>query len=297
MRYTTLSAKKPEIVRWYWRVTAICASCLLLGGFLVVPSIFDSAPQLRISKTILRGFGIGLLALGFSLAAISSFCSRSWAFSAEHVFMPCIFACLIGFSNVPYCFLISTRFQWNIAAMTTTIGAATTAFLFTVLYFFARRRLARSRHQQNTYSDDINLLHRPSNASASVSYHTQGYFANHFANMYPAARTPPAMVAVTQPDGQPLNDSELQRRRMSDLLHKPEPQISPATSPFNRIDFVVDETESPLNGYYAPTGGSHLASHSLDDPSWRSRNTSWVTNDTRRNSSREERRREIEMGR
>lgn len=113
--------------------------------------------------------------------------------------------------------------------------------------------------------------------------------------MYPAARTPPGMVDVTPPDEQPLNDVELQRRRMSDLLHKPETQPSPATNPFNRIDFIVDETESPLNGYYAPT--NHLANHSLDDPSWRSRNASWVTNDTRRNSSREERRREIEMGR
>ncbi|CAD0086558.1 unnamed protein product, partial [Aureobasidium mustum] len=289
MRYTTLSAKKSEIVRVGQRDGFM--------SFLVIPSIFDSEPQLRISKTILGGFGIGLLALGFSLAALSSFCSRSWSFSAEHVFIPCIFACLIGFLNVPYCFIISTRFQWNVAAMTTTIGAAATAFLFTILYFFARRRLIRSKAEQNTHSDDINLLRRPSNASASGSYHTQSYFANHFANMYPAARTPPAMAAVTPPDEQPLNDSELQRRRMSDLLHKPEPQISPATSPFNRIDFNVDETESPLNGYYAPTSGNHLATQSLDDPSWRSRNASWVTNDSRRNSSREERRREIEMGR
>lgn len=84
---------------------------------------------------------------------------------------------------------------------------------------------------------------------------------------------------------------------MSDLLHKPEPQIAPATSPFNRIDFNVDETESPLNGYYAPTRETHLATRSLDDPSWCSRNASWATDDSRRNSSREERRREIEMGR
>ncbi|KAH0167928.1 hypothetical protein KCU67_g3696, partial [Aureobasidium melanogenum] len=261
--------------------------------FLVIPSIFDSEPQLRISKKILGGFGIGLLALGFSLAALSSFCSRSWAFTAEHVLIPCIFACLIGFLNVPYCFIISTRFRWNVAAMTTMIGAASTAFLFTISYFFARRRFTQSKPEQNTHSDDINLLRRPSNTSASGSYHTQSYFANHIANMYPAARTPPGMVAVTPPDEQPLNDVELQRRRMSDLLHKPETQPSPATSPFNRIDFIVDETESPLNGYYAPT--NHLATHSLDDPSWRSRNASWVTNDTRRNSSREERRREIEM--
>ncbi|KAI4794993.1 hypothetical protein E4T44_12432, partial [Aureobasidium sp. EXF-8845] len=136
MRYTTLSANKSEGVRWYWRTAAICASCLILGGFLVVPSIFDAEPQLRISKTVLGGFGVALLALGFSLAALTCFCSRSWAFSAEHVFIPCIFACLIGFLNVPYCFIISTRFQWNVIAMVTTIGAATTAFIFTVLYFF-----------------------------------------------------------------------------------------------------------------------------------------------------------------
>ncbi|KAG9692285.1 hypothetical protein KCU95_g7380, partial [Aureobasidium melanogenum] len=294
MRYTTLSAKEPEIVRWYWRIAAICASCLILGGFLVIPSIFDSEPQLRVSKTTLSGFGIGLLALGLSLAALSSFCSRSWAFTAEHVLIPCIFACLIGFLNVPYCFIISTRFQWNVAAMTTTISSASTAFLFTILYFFARRKFTQLKPEQTTYSDNVNLLRRPSNTSASGSYHTQNYFTNHIANMHPTARTPPA---TTPPDEQSLDDVELQRRRMSDLLHKPESQQSIATSPFNRIDFIVDETESPLNGYYAPTGGSHLAAHSLEDPSWRSRNASWVTNDSRRNSSREERRREIEMGR
>jgi hypothetical protein len=268
----------------------------------VVPSIFDAEPQLRISKTVLGGFGVALLALGFSLAALTCFCSRSWAFSAEHVFIPCIFACLIGFLNVPYCFIISTRFQWNVVAMVTTIGAATTAFVFTILYFFARRRLTQSRPKRNTNSDNINLLRRPSNASASGSYHTQSYFANHFANMYPAARTPPAMATATPPGELPVNDlevndHEMQRRRMSDLLHKPEPQISPATSPFNRIDFEVDETETPINGYYAPTTANGLMPRSLDDPSWHSRNASWVTNDSRRNSSREDRRREIEMGR
>jgi hypothetical protein len=250
----------------------------------------------------LGGFGIGLLALGFSLAALTCFCSRSWAFSAEHVFVPCIFACLVGFLNVPYCFVISTRFQWNVIAMATTIGAATTAFFFTVLYFFARRRLTRSRPERNTNSDNINLLRRPSNASASGSYHTQSYYANNFANMYPAARTPPAMMVKTPPDELPVNDQEvndheLQRRRMSDLLHKPEPQISPATSPFNRIDFDIDETETPINGYYAPTAANGLMPRSLGDPSWHSRNASWVTNSSQRNSSREDRRREIEMGR
>jgi hypothetical protein len=187
--------------------------------------------------------------------------------------------------------------------MATTIGAATTAFVFTVLYFFARRRLTRSRPERNTNSDNINLLRRPSNASASGSYHTQSYYANNFANMYPAARTPPAMMVRTPPDELPVNDQEvndheLQRRRMSDLLHKPEPQISPATSPFNRIDFDIDETETPINGYYAPTAAANgLMPRSLGDPSWQSRNASWVTNSSQRNSSREDRRREIEMGR
>jgi hypothetical protein len=121
--------------------------------------------------------------------------------------------------------------------------------------------------------------------------------------MYPAARTPPAMMVKTPPDELPVNDQEvndheLQRRRMSDLLHKPEPQISPATSPFNRIDFDIDETETPINGYYAPTAAANgLMPRSLGDPSWQSRNASWVTNSSQRNSSREDRRREIEMGR
>jgi hypothetical protein len=109
-------------------------------------------------------------------------------------------------------------------------------------------------------------------------------------------------MAVTPPNELPandhgINDHEMQRQRMSDLLHKPEPQISPATSPFNRIDFDVDETETPINGYYAPTAANGLMPRSLGDPSWHSRNASWVTNDSRRNSSREDRRREIEMGR
>lgn len=264
-------------------------------SFLVVPSTFDTQAQLRVSTTILGGFGVGLLTLGFSLAALACFCSRSWAFSAEHVFVPCIFVCLVGFLNVPYCFIVSTRFRWNALAMSTTIGAAVTAFLFTALYFFARRRLAPPRIDQVGHSDNIDLLRRHSNASATGSYHTQGYFANHFANMYPAARTAPSTTAITPPDER-SDDNELQRRHMSDLLHKPEPHISPATSPFNRIEFNVDETESPINGYYAP-GANNLSTRSLDDPSWRSRNGSWVTNDSRRNSSRDERRREIEMGR
>ncbi|KAI5195354.1 hypothetical protein E4T39_08255 [Aureobasidium subglaciale] len=297
MRYTTLSANRADGVQWYWRIAAICAACLILGGFLVVPSTFDTQPQLRVSQTILGGFGIGLLALGFSLAALASFCSRSWAFSAEHIFVPCIFACLIGFLNVLYCFSISTRFKWNVTAMTTTIGAAVAAFVFTVLYFFARRRLARPQHEQNVLPDHIDLLRRPSNASAAGSYHTQSYFANHFANMYPAARTSPPNVAVTPPNELPVNDTEMQRRRMSDLLHKPEPHISPATSPFNRIDFNLDETETPVHGYYAPVATNNLSTRSFGNPAWHGRNESWTTNNQSRNSSREERRREIESGR
>ncbi|KAI5248364.1 hypothetical protein E4T42_05731 [Aureobasidium subglaciale] len=297
MRYTTLSANRADSVRWYWRTLAICAACLILGGFLVVPSAFDTQPQLRVSQTILGGFGVGLLALGFSLAALASFCSRSWAFSAEYVFVPCIFACLIGFLNVPYCFSISTRFKWNSIAMTTTIGAAAAAFVFTALYVFARRRLTRPQPEQSVPSDHIDLLRRPSNASAAGSYHTQSYFANHFANMYPAARTSPSNAAVTPPNELPVNDTEIQRRRMSDLLHKPESHVSPATSPFNRIDFNLDETETPINGYYAPVATTNLSTRSFGNSAWHGRNESWTTNDSRRNSSREERRREIELGR
>ncbi|KAI5239571.1 hypothetical protein E4T43_06702 [Aureobasidium subglaciale] len=262
MRYTTLSANRADSVR-----------------------------------TILGGFGVGLLALGLSLAALASFCSRSWAFSAEHVFVPCIFACLIGFLNVPYCFSISTRFKWNAIAMTTTIGAAAAASVFTTLYVFARRRLTRPQPEQSVPSDHIDLLRRPSNTSVAGSYHTQSYFANHFANMYPAARTSPSNAAVTPPNELPVNDTEIQRRRMSDLLHKPESHVSPATSPFNRIDFNLDETETPINGYYAPVATNNLSTRSFGNSAWHGRNESWTTNDSRRNSSREERRREIELGR
>lgn len=246
------------------------------------------------STTTLGGIGIALLALGFSLSVLVCFGSRSWAFSAEHVSIPCIIACLIGFLNVPYCFIISTRFTWNIPATITAIGSAVAAAFYTILYFIARRRLARS---ESSPPDRIGLVPRPSISSTAASYHTQNYFANHVANMYPAARAP-STVGGTPPDMEPLNEDELQRRHMSALLHKPESYVSPATSPFNRIEFNVDDTETPVNGYYAPTGGAAtLSTRSFGDPSWRSRNASWVTNDSRRNSSREERRREIEMGR
>lgn len=262
---------------------------------MVVPSTFDSGAELRFTTAATGAFGIALLTLGAALTALACYGSRSWAFSAEHIFFPAVLACLIGFLNVPYCFIASTRFLWNEPAMATTIGSAAAAGIYTALYIFARRRVSRAA--KDNPADRIDLLRRPSISSTTPSYHTQNYFNNHVANMYPTARVAPSTVAITPPVEEPVNEEEAQRRHMSALLHKPEPYISPAASPFNRIEFNVDDTTSPINGYYAPNGPAALSTQSLENPSWRTHNGSWVTNDSRRNSSREDRRREIEMGR
>jgi hypothetical protein len=270
-----------------------------IASFLAATPTFDSRPQLRISTTALGGFSITLLLLGFSLTAISCLGSRSLLFSTERIFIPSILACLIGLLNIPYCFAITTRYVWTVPAIASTIGAAVATTLYVCLYFYARRRLSQLQSEHSKPSDNINLLRRPVSTTES-NYHTEEYFRNHLENMYPTAlrHAEPSSLKIPTPppppqlsDEIPTNENELQRRNMSALLYNPESHVYLTTDPFNRIDFVVDDTDTP--GYCDPTGtNGFLSMRSLENPSWRRGDESWATNE-----SREDRRREIEKGR
>ncbi|GAB7353182.1 hypothetical protein MBLNU459_g3710t1 [Dothideomycetes sp. NU459] len=309
LQYRTLDGLNAERfgTAWYWRLVAYIASCMILGGFLMLPSTFDSNPQLRISKAALGIFGVALLTAGFSLTALMWFACPSRIFQADCVFLPSLTSCAIGLLTVFYCFIISSRFVWNVAALLTAVGAAVFAIVYAVLLIWTHRNIATARKDPNP--EPVSLLRQPSINTAPVSppWHEPTYYSNHVANMYPAAQ-PYSSQQQDRPVGPPaeeLTEEDLMRQQMLMLLQtKPESPLTPepTMNSFNRIDFNIPNEEGPSHqpvyGYYAPQSAPSSRQNWQGRPLqpwdgvWRS--------DERRPSEtarREERRREIEMRR
>lgn len=290
-------------LQWYWKVLAYVASCVILGGFLILPSTFDSDAQLRVSKAALGIFGVALLTAGFSLTALVCFACRNESFQADCVLMPCLTSCILGLLSVFYCFIISKRYEWNVAALLVTIGAAVSIVVYAGLLIYTQRRIAALR--KNPSPINIPLAEQPglNLASPGLTYHDQTYYNNHTQNMYPTSR-PHSQHPRIPPEE--LSEEDLMRQQMLMLLvAKPQPQAYPDSSAntFNRIDFTPTDDEPPslpapgFYGYYAPSASRHSSQQSWSQSTLQPWDGIWRGPTIPNSVSREERRREIEQGR
>ena len=288
--------------------------------FLILPSTFDSDAKLRVSTSAVGIFGVALLTMGFSLSGLVCFACKDCVFRADRVFVPCLYSSLLGVLTVFYSFIVSSRHVWNVAALLVTVGSAVASIVYAALLVFTYRNVALARQR----TGGVELMRQASSVSPGSTYHDPSYFANHQANMYPAAR-PRVQEQRIAPEE--LGEDDLLRQQMLMLLiNKPNTPsgTTSAADSFNHIDFTpLDEPDpTPLlasgadayQGYSAPGGPgtvsysiSHSLTQSASSSSWQGRTLQpwdgiWRGDGippTRPDATmrREERRREIEQGR
>lgn len=98
-----------EVTPWYWRLIALLASWMILGGFvphkfssnfgeglktdrlysryLILPGLYAKEPELKFSQAVLSVFVVALLTAGYSFTALLCFACRNEMFQAEAIFL------------------------------------------------------------------------------------------------------------------------------------------------------------------------------------------------------------------
>jgi hypothetical protein len=288
---------------WYWKLIALAASWMILGGYLILPGLYDKHPDLKFSSASLSVFVVALMTAGYSFTVLLCFACKNPKFQAESVFLPAITSSAVGLLTIAYNFLSSKRYNWNTAAITGTVLSTTSTLLYGILLFWAHRRIVKIRE----------------GTVGSGKLWSEPHFYNNFIpNMYPTA----VKRKQNAPSDLPLTEDDRITQQMALLLMKTDSGPSPdATSGTFRIDLPEDREQAERvansselvgtpptqhadwnRGRAVSAGQSHLTEHSAYDRlDIRGRSAArpasiGAESTHSRAVSREERRREIERG-
>ncbi|KAF2715417.1 hypothetical protein K504DRAFT_366086 [Pleomassaria siparia CBS 279.74] len=284
---------------WYWRLIAIGASWMILGGYLILPSLYAKSPELKFSQAVLSVFVVALLSAGYSFTALLCFACRNELFQAENVFLPALTSSAIGLLTIAYNFLSSHRYEWGPAAISGTVVSTTSTMLYAMLLFWTHRRIVKLKDSKTPRSSNL--------------WSEQSFYTNYIQNMYPATAV---RSSFNHPAEQPLSEDDRINQQMAMLLMKsdsgPSPDASSATFqihlPEDREEQYRMANSSELVGTPPPTRAdrSQNRGDSLTEAqAWerwdrgRTQNrpsSMGAQSEHSRGVSREERRREIELG-
>jgi len=285
---------------WYWRLIALSASWMILGGYLILPGLYAKDPQLKFSQAALTVFIVALLTAGYSFTALLCFACRNELFQAESVFLPALTSSALGLISIAYNFLSSHLYTWSTSAISGIVVSTTATFTYAALLFWTHRRIVRIRQK----SGSPQLWSNPS------------YYSNFIQNMYPTARTPPQHA-----EG-PISEDDRVNQQMAMLLMKSDtrPSPDPNNNSTFRIDLPEDREQMEREARSQELVGTPAATHTdwnrnradsrpdslSEQQAWqrwqdRGRTPQRPASSDQRSShsralSREERRREIELG-
>jgi hypothetical protein len=291
---------------------------LIDDSYLILPALYaKDDKQYKLSQAVLSVFVVALLTAGYSFTALLCFACRNDEFQAENVFVyviPCLFIVIVclrtsspalsssifGLIVIIYNFLGTTSYKWGLASTSATVLSGFATALYAVLLFWKRRVVAR---RQKSASQRSNL------------YSEQSYYTNYIQNTYPSAirtQSQPPSAAATEDDG--VNQS-LRLLMLRDA--RPSPDANSSTF---RIDLPEDREEQERHERSQELVGTPQQSHvpwardratsradSLSETQawqhWQDRgrtqqrpSNSDLRSNHSRGLSREERRREIELG-
>ncbi|KAJ8116350.1 hypothetical protein OPT61_g2203 [Boeremia exigua] len=286
-----------ERVPWYWRFIAMTASWMILGGYLILPGLYAKETNLRFSTAVLSVFVVALLTAGYSFTALLCFACRNDEFQAENVFVPTLASSIFGLVVILYNFLATNSYRWSTAATSSTVLSGFATVLYASLLWWKRRIIARRRKSASQRS---NL------------YSEQSFYQNYLPNMYPTMRT------ESQPPPIPTNDDDPVNQQMRLLMlrdARPSPEANSSTF---KITLPEDTEERERHERSQELVGTPQQSHipwarERAGSSNLSENQAWQQSQDRgrtpyrpassdlrsshsRGLSREERRREIELG-
>ncbi|KAJ4288399.1 hypothetical protein N0V90_011634 [Kalmusia sp. IMI 367209] len=301
-KYINLQGNASAREAWYWRFIALAASWMILCGYLILPGLYAKEPQLRISQAVLSVFVVALLTAGYSFTALLCFACRNEMFQAEAIFLPALTSSALGLLTIAYNFLASKSYVWATAAISGTVISTTSTLLYGVLLLWTHRRIVKLKEHYNSRSHNL--------------WSEQGYYNNFIQNMYPAAARSPSA-----PPDLPLSEDDRINQQMALLLMQKDNGPSPdASSATFRIDLPDDQEERHRIANSQELVGTPPVSHaewnrarsqsrpdSLGETQawerWQDRGRSTnrpasigARSNHSRAMSREERRREIELG-
>jgi hypothetical protein len=274
---------------------------LIDDSYLILPALYaKDDKQYKLSQAVLSVFVVALLTAGYSFTALLCFACRNDEFQAENVFVPALSSSIFGLIVIIYNFLGTTSYKWGLASTSATVLSGFATALYAVLLFWKRRVVAR---RQKSASQRSNL------------YSEQSYYTNYIQNTYPSAirtQSQPPSAAATEDDG--VNQS-LRLLMLRDA--RPSPDANSSTF---RIDLPEDREEQERHERSQELVGTPQQSHvpwardratsradSLSETQawqhWQDRgrtqqrpSNSDLRSNHSRGLSREERRREIELG-
>jgi hypothetical protein len=221
--------------------------------------------------------------------------------NANTPYSPALTSSILGVVSIGYNFLCSTAHNWGTSAIAGTAVSTLGTLLYGVLVIWTYRRIVKNK--QGT-SQHTNL------------WSEQSYYSNFLTNMYPTAIRSPA-----QPPEAPVTEDDRVNQQMALLLAKTDARPSPDANATFRIDLPEDREQLNRHMRSQELVGTPVQTHvgwnardradsrpdSLGEhQAWRQwqdrgrstdRPASTGGHSTHsRNVSREERRREIELG-
>lgn len=176
---------------------------MILGGYLILPSSFDTDPELRFSKAALVVIVVALLVVGYITTAVLFFVVPSWLFRSENILYPALCSSALGLLGNLYAFASSPRYEFTGAAGAAVALTCTSTAIYAVLLVWIQRRIGRVRegvayHQSRISVTDIPPDGRDSQASTVHLFqpaNDPSYYRNYLANMHPTAVRNPSLNA------------------------------------------------------------------------------------------------------
>ncbi|KAF2828022.1 hypothetical protein CC86DRAFT_289626 [Ophiobolus disseminans] len=289
-----------ERTPWYWRLIALLATWMILGGYLLLPGLYAETSQLKFGQPVLTVFVVALLTAGYSFTALLCFACRNELFQAEGVFLPALTSSAFGLISIAYNFLSSTAYVWRTSAISGTVVSTTATLVYGILLLWTHHRIVKMKEA----------------AGPRQLWSNETYYSNFVQNMYPTATRAPI------PPEAAVSEDDRVNQQMALLLMKSDQRPSPdANSATFRIDLPEDtehqERVARSQELVGTPGQAHAdwgRSRADSRPDSLSEQTAWErwqdrgrtadrpsSSDQRsthsRALSREERRREIELGR
>ncbi|EAT90188.1 hypothetical protein HBI56_045920 [Parastagonospora nodorum] len=286
---------------WYWRLVALASSWMILAGYLILPGLYAKDPTLlKFRQAILSVFVVAFLTAGYSFTALLCFACRNELFQAESVFLPALASSAFGLISIAYNFLSSHSYMWGISAISGTVLSATATLTYGALLLWTHHRIVKIAE----------------NGGSRQLWSNESYYTNYVHNMYPTATRSPAATPEA-----PIAEYDPVNQQMALLLMKSDPRPSPdAHSTTFRIDMPEDREQMERQAYSQELVGTlgqvyagHNRNRAESRPDSLSEQQAWERWQDRgraadrppsigqrsnhsRGLSREERRREIELG-
>ena len=277
--------------------------------FLILPTAFDKDAQLRFADGIITIVVVALLTGGYSLSALLWFACPSILFRLECIFIPTASACAFGFFAIIWTLISSPRFDATQPACPVSI--VLTVLSFTIYCSFAIWLSQHVKKITNPPPWPLSGAWQDNSSAYSSSYPLRSHSEINSINYIPTNDIPPPVIHEEDPVGQ----------QFTHLLANPNPIPSPeaARETFN-IEFPPggdDDDDAHKRARARTLSGSHLSPndairhgrHNSDSGGALSRIGRAIglgdrgrtanREEQERNErarSREERRRQIEMG-